>query len=150
MKSKLTAECMDVLPPKFREFHVLSQVSSSTAEKLVAQFLFVVGVIILLLGTYVTLNEADIKNRQVTAAAAAAERNIFKAPPPLIPDQPPVVDIPAKPATKEPLLPTVAKKKIDQKAAFIFQHAHLWDFQIHSFLFIRRLDFELRLNLLHR
>ena len=39
------------------------QVSSNTAEKLVAQFLFVVGVIILVLGTYVTLNEADMKSR---------------------------------------------------------------------------------------
>ena len=76
----------------------IEQVSSNTAEKLVAQFLFVVGVIILVLGTYVTLNEADIKNRQV--AAAAAERDIFKAPPPLIPDQPPLVIDVSKPVTK--------------------------------------------------
>ena len=51
------------------------------------QFLFVVGVIILVLGTYVTLNEADMKNRVVEA-----EKAIFKAPNPKVFVTPPNLD----------------------------------------------------------
>ena len=46
-----------------------------------------VGVIILVLGTYVTLNEADMKNRQVEA-----EKAIFKAPNPKVFVTPPNLD----------------------------------------------------------
>ena len=46
-----------------------------------------VGVIILVLGTYVTLNEADMKNRQVEA-----EKAIFKAPNPKVFVTPPSLD----------------------------------------------------------
>ena len=54
-------------------------VSHNTTEKLVAQAIFVVGVIILVLGTYVTLYEADTKRDVETVTA----QNVFAAPHPV-------------------------------------------------------------------
>ena len=63
-------------------------VNVNTAEKLVAQAIFVIGVIVLVLGTYVTLNEADSKHSDNPIANVDP---VFPAPHPSVMNKPEVV-----------------------------------------------------------
>ena len=64
-------------------------VSANTTEKLVAQAIFVIGVIVLVLGTYVTLYEADTKHAEELKPKI---ENNFVAPHPVAVNKPDVIN----------------------------------------------------------
>ena len=98
-------------------------VNVNTAEKLVAQAIFVIGVIVLVLGTYVTLYEADSKHSDNQPAKVDPG---FAAPHPLVVNKPALgdqialpniadVNDPKVPVSKGPSADAIKNKENDKQ-----------------------------------